>query len=97
LHRTGLRRSSVMRAIRQDRGSREIPQKFEDEVERVFRSHCAGPGDKFRSGNLLFFRPPERAGEVWALLPEPPKENEAKAEAVELDNIESDTGNVHES
>lgn len=71
LHRTGLRRSSVMRAIRRDRGSREIPQKFEDDVERVFRCHCAGPADgKSPSGKALFYRPPERAGEVWALLPE---------------------------
>ena len=73
LHRTGLRRSSVMRAIRNDRGSRDIPQKFEADVERVFRSYCGNPGE-FRSAKRLFYRPLERAGEVWALLPEPAKE-----------------------
>jgi hypothetical protein len=105
LHRTGLRRSSVMRTIRRDRGSGDIPQKFEDDVERVFRAHCADPGDKFRSGNRLFFRPLERAGEVWALLPEQPKAVEPEAvvpeavvpDAGELESLESAPGNGHES
>ena len=78
LHRTGLRKSSVMRAIRNDRGSRDVPQKFEADVERVFRSHCGNPGD-VRAGKRLFFRPLERAGEVWAILPEPAKAVETEA------------------
>jgi hypothetical protein len=90
LHRTGLRRSSVMRAIRNDRGSRDVPQKFEDDVERVFRSYCGSPTDKFRSGNHLFFRPAERAGEVWALLPEGPKTVEP--EAGEPESLAPDMG-----
>lgn len=51
--------------------SREIPPKFEDDVERVFRRHCAG--DSVRAGmtaeptSELFYRPNDRAGEVWAL------------------------------
>lgn len=91
LHRTGLRRSSVMRAIRNDRGSREVPQKFEDDVERVFRTHCGNPTDKFRSGNRLFFRPPERAGEVWAILPEQAKAVEPETDQPE--NLGADPGN----
>jgi len=72
----GLRRWSVMRAIRieRERGSRDIPQKFEDEIERVFRRFCADYGDsKTRTctaSTALFHRPREKAGEVWAVFPE---------------------------
>ncbi|HEY0281188.1 MAG TPA: hypothetical protein VGC27_01025 [Rhizomicrobium sp.] len=75
-HPGGLRRWSVMRAIRNDRerASREIPQKFEDEVERTFRRFCAdADGAKTRicdPTEALFYRPREKAGEVWAIFPE---------------------------
>jgi hypothetical protein len=71
--RGGLRRWSVMRAIRviRERDLREIPQKFEDEVERTFRRYCADFGDgKSRNctaETALFHRPREKAGEVWAV------------------------------
>ena len=65
----GLRRWSVMRALR-DRRSRagyDITLKFEDEVERLFRQFCVvgGTGDDAKP----FFRPKETAGEVWAVDP----------------------------
>src|SRR5579884_2657072 len=69
-HPGGLRRWSVMRAIRTDRerASLDIPQKLEDDVERVFRRHCADYGDsKSRPCSpekALFHRPREKAGEV---------------------------------
>jgi hypothetical protein len=71
----GLRRWSVMRALRKARESagRDVPQKFEDDVERVFRRFCsttdvANDTDRL-SGSALFYRPQERAGEVWAVFP----------------------------
>jgi hypothetical protein len=72
----GLRRWSVMRAIRRarDNAQREIPLKFEDEIERAFRKFCAdgefaaAPADAAPS--VLFFRLREKAGEVWAVIPE---------------------------
>ena len=74
-HPGGLRRWSVMRAIRKERenAAREIPQKFEDEVERTFRRFCADSGDA-KTGtrtakDALFYRPKEKAGEVWGLFP----------------------------
>lgn len=65
-HPGGLRRWSVMRAIRADRSraSRPVSLKFEAEVERVFKASCTGSG-------ALFYRPEGKAGEVWAAHPEP--------------------------
>ena len=67
-HPKGLRRWSVMRAIRKSREarSRDIPLKLEADVERAFRRFCRG--DEMRApGTTLFYRPAEKAGEVWAL------------------------------
>ena len=67
-HPSGLRRWSVMRAIRKSREAvaREIPLKLESDVERTFRRFCRGD-DMRASGAVLFCRPAEKAGEVWAL------------------------------
>ena len=67
-HPGGLRRWSVMRAIRTNREAmaREIPLKLEADVERAFRQFCRGDGIR-ASGTALFCRPAEKAGEVWAL------------------------------
>jgi len=67
-HPKGLRRWSVMRAIRKSREavSREIPLKLESDVERTFRQFCRDDGTR-ASGTALFCRPAEKAGEVWAL------------------------------
>jgi hypothetical protein len=77
-HPGGLRRWSIMRAIRKERenASRDIPQKFEDEIERTFRRFCAD-ADNFKTRacapeEALFYRPKEKAGEVWALISPPP-------------------------
>ena len=72
-HPGGLRRWSVMRAIRKDRerAGQDIPQSFEADVERTFRRFCADPAKKHGGGasrDALFFRPSEKAGEVWAIL-----------------------------
>jgi len=67
-HPKGLRRWSVMRAIRKNRDAqaRDIPLKLEADVERAFRQFCRD--DNMRaSGTALFCRPAEKAGEVWAL------------------------------
>ena len=69
-HPGGLRRWSVMRAIRDNRSrtSRSISLKFENDVERVFRGSCSNCGEL--SGNpqtALFYRPEGKAGEVWAV------------------------------
>ena len=69
----GLRRWSVMRAIRtsRERDSREISHKFEDEVERTFRRYCAdfgnGKAGTCTAETAFFHRPREKAGEVWAV------------------------------
>lgn len=64
----GLRRWSVMRAIRTRREAmaHEVPLKLEADVERIFRQFCRGDGGR-TSGRILFCRLAEKAGEVWAL------------------------------
>ena len=70
-HPGGLRRWSVMRAIRKSREAvaRDIPLKLESDIERTFRQFCRGDGMR-ASGTVLFYRPAEKAGEVWALDPD---------------------------
>jgi hypothetical protein len=76
-HPGGLRRWSVMRAIRRKREavSRDIPLKFEADVERIFRQFCSDIADpgmrRTAAGEALFYRPKEKAGEVWALHRDP--------------------------
>ena len=67
-HPKGLRRWSVMRAIRKNREavSRDIPLKLEVDIERAFRQFCRNDGMR-APGATLFCRSTEKAGEVWAL------------------------------
>jgi hypothetical protein len=72
----GLRRWTVMRAMRKacENAEREIGQKFEDEVERNFR--CFSEDDErakslgLQPEEAMFFRPRDKAGEVWAAHPD---------------------------
>ena len=74
-HPGGLRRWSVMRAIRKHRehAGQDIPHNFEAEVERIFRRFCANVDvvghASYALKGALFFRPAEKAGEVWAIVP----------------------------
>jgi hypothetical protein len=70
-NKAGLRRWSVMRAMRQraEKANREVTPKFEDDVERAFRKLCEGDAVRGTASpeTALFFRPKEKAGEVWAI------------------------------
>jgi len=64
-----------MRAMRRawERTQQEVSLKFEDEVERNFRyfsadDDCAKSPERAREA--LFFRPSDKAGEVWAADPD---------------------------
>ena len=76
-HPRGLRRWSVMRAMRSraERAGREVSPKFEDDVERIFRRYCTGDSVRATAGETLelFHRPKETAGEVWAIIPDAAK------------------------
>ena len=71
LHPNGLRRWSVMRAIRdvRNKAGRSMSLKFEIEVEREFRAACSNCPEGSGDPNAPFFRPEGKAGEVWALHP----------------------------
>ena len=68
----GLRRWSVMQALRKTRekAGHNISQKFEDEIEHMFRRFCASSENNKGTDEILFYRPPERAGEVWCVYPD---------------------------
>jgi len=69
-HPAGLRRWSVMRAMRKrcGRAGYEITPKFEDDVERLFREYCVSEPPR-ENETRPFFKPKEKAGEVWAVDP----------------------------
>ena len=94
-HPNGLRRWSVMRSIRKNREavSRDIPLKLEADVERAFRQYCRNDGMR-ASGTPLFFRPAEKAGEVWALDTSAANTDEIIAEAENTN--ETPSGDVTE-
>jgi hypothetical protein len=59
-----------MQVIRKDRerASRDVPQKLEADIERAFRRFCAPSKTGVGAANALFFRPDEKAGEVWSVF-----------------------------
>lgn len=64
----GLRRWSVMRSMRKlaEKRDRDVTLKFENDVERVFRFYCENENGA-PSNDKLFYRPKEKAGDVWAV------------------------------
>jgi hypothetical protein len=71
-HPAGCRRWTLMRAMRalSEKANREVSPKFEDDVERAFRHHCEGDSVRTTMTEtlpVLFFRPRDSVGEVWAL------------------------------
>jgi hypothetical protein len=88
-HPAGLRRWSIMRTIRKNRelAGTPIPQKMEDDIEQVFRSHCAD-SESFKKRDrapetALFHWPQGKVGGVWAVYPDR-AEAWLKAEGVDL-------------
>jgi len=67
-NKAGLRRWSVMRAMRTRRArtGQEITPKFEDHVEFLFREYCVTDPPR-ENETRPFFRPKDKAGEVWAV------------------------------
>lgn len=67
-NKAGLRRWSVMRAMRTRRArtGHEITPKFEDQVEQLFREYCVTDPPR-ENETRPFFRPKDKAGEVWAI------------------------------
>jgi hypothetical protein len=75
-HPDGLRRWSVMRAIRKNRENARlpIPDKIEDDVQRMFLQHCA-QSDPFKKRNrppetALFHWPQGKLAGLWAVFPD---------------------------
>ena len=73
-HPAGLRRWTVMREMRprRQKAGYEISLKFENEVELIFNRHCSNDPMRAQLGDgtpILFHRPKERSGEVWAANP----------------------------
>src|SRR4051812_145126 len=62
---SGLRRWSVMQALRKSRqkAGHTISQKFEDEIEHMFRRFCASSENAKTTSidDILFYRPTDRA------------------------------------
>ncbi len=99
-HPKGLRRWSVMRAIRdiRNKDSRAMSLKFEIEVERAFRGACSNCAEGNNNPDAPFFRPEGKAGEVWALHPRhnPANVSESAPESPPENVSESVPESIHE-